>query len=113
MWPFRKKTEERPKGKVVVEIPDALDPALADRKYSEPLRKFLSKNEAGQVVEISQGASNTPFEFSRILTLELNDPSVGVDLVGQFLAESGAPVGTKIDVYDAAGAVVDCLMLGP
>jgi hypothetical protein len=117
VWPFcsikKRPHETLPRTKVVVEIPDALDPSVADRKYVDPLRRLLTDQNAGSIADIAQGAPNTPYEFSRILTLELTKMPVGLDIVGEFLVESGAPPGTLTEVYDANGNVVDRFMLMP
>jgi hypothetical protein len=117
IWPFRRITNRTPEApsrtKVVVEVPDAFDPSVADQKYADPLRRLLVDKDAGGIVSIAQGAPNTADEFTRILTLELTQLSVGLDIVGEFLAESGAPPGTLTEVYDANGNVVDRVMLMP
>jgi hypothetical protein len=117
MWPFRRSAKLPHKGpvgtKVVVEIPDALDPAAADRKYVHPLRQLLADNDAGVVVAVAQGEPNTADEFTRILTVEFSDLEVGLEILGEFLAENGAPAGTLTQVYGARGQIVDHFMLLP
>ena len=113
MWPFNKSATSKPTTRVVIEIPDALDPTAADRKYVDPLRKLLADNDAGGIVDVSQGAPNTADEFSRIVTLELTELNVGLDIVGDFLVETEAPPGTLTQVCDADGNVVDRFMLMP
>jgi len=117
MWPFRKSTK-RPlykptTTKVVVEIPDALDPEAADRRYVDPLRRLLADKDAGAVTSVAQGAPNSADEFTRIITVEFADLEVGLEIVGEFLAENEAPAGTLTQVYDADGNVVDHFMLMP
>lgn len=97
--------------KVVVEIPDALDPAAADQKYVEPLRLLLAENHAGLIVAVAQGAPRTADEFTRIITLELTDFDIGFDMVGEFLASNEAPPGTLFRVYDADDNVIDRFIL--
>ena len=97
--------------KVVVEIPDALDPAAADQKYVEPLRLLLAENHAGLIVAVAQGAPKMPDEFTRIITLELTDFDGGFDLVGEFLTVNEAPPGTLICIHDADDNVVDRFIL--
>jgi hypothetical protein len=99
--------------KVVVEICGCLDPSIADRKYTDPLRQLLADNHAGVILDVVQGAPNTADEYTRILTLELSDFEAGLDIVGEFLVENDAPPGSLIQVYDSAGEVVDRLILTP
>jgi hypothetical protein len=116
-WPFRnhKKCPPRasPRTKVVLEIPDALDPAIADQKYVIPLQRLLADRSAGIVIDVAQGLPNTADEFTRIITLELSDLDLGLEIVGDFLGDNGAPAGTMTHVYDADGRVVDHYMLKP
>jgi hypothetical protein len=117
IWPFRGIAKRWfnvvPRTKVIVEVPDALDPAIADRMYVDPLRRLLVDREAGVVVEVSQGAANTADEFTRIITIELTDLDPGLEIIAEFLVKSGAPAGTLTHVYDADGRVVDHFMLMP
>jgi hypothetical protein len=99
--------------KVVLEIPDALDPAVADRKYTEPLRQLLHPDGVGTIAAVEQGKPNTPEKFSRIITLQLTNYEDGMAVIQRFLVQQDAPVGTMITSYDANGETLDILLLGP
>lgn len=99
--------------KVVLEIPDALDPDAADKKYTDPLRQLLTDERVGTIETVKQGKPNTPEEFSRIITVQLTDYDGGIDVVQRFLVETDAPVGTMIVSYDADGSARDTFALAP
>lgn len=90
--------------RLVIEIPDALDPKLADEKYTAPLQRLLSKDGVGSVGSVNQGQANTPDEFSRFITVNLSrgmeDIEGVLDTISNFLAEKGAPAGTFLHAYD-------------
>ena len=117
MWPFRKKANQPQcnpvRTKVVIEIPDALEPMQADRKYVDPMRQLLADNHAGVITVVSQGDPNTPDEFTRIIVVELCDLELGLALLGDFLTDQGAPAGTLTRVYGADGNMVDLYILTP
>ena len=117
IWPFRNTVKPQlgrlPQTKVVVEIPDSLDPSAADRKYVAPLSQLLKDKNAGDITSVTQAAPNTVDEFTRILAIELTQVVVGLEIVGKFLAECGSPAGTIAKLYDASGNVVDHLILLP
>lgn len=98
---------------VVLEIADALDPIEADRKYTEPLRQRLLDHQIGKISSVEQGKSNTPAEFSRIITVELSDYDAGMEVVQEFLVDTEAPTGTLVQSCDSAGKPRDIFMLGP
>ncbi|MGC4005218.1 MAG: hypothetical protein QM811_19700 [Pirellulales bacterium] len=100
-----------PRTKVVIEVPDAFDPSMADQKYVVPLRRLLTDNDAGVILEVAQGPADTPDEFTRMITVELARLDLGLDIIGEFLAENAAPAGTLACVYDANGNIVDRFML--
>ena len=97
--------------KVTLEIPDALDPVVADAKYTEPLREALL-DVGGLITAVAQGEPSTPDEFSRLITIELTRYSPGLEIIQRFLAENDAPPGTMITVYDSNGQSHETFMLG-
>lgn len=107
------KSEGSATSRVVLEIPDALDPAAADRKYTDPLRQRLLDEQVGTISSVEQGASNTSAEFSRIITVELTNYEVGMAVIQEFLVDKEAPVGTIVQSYDSDGKPRDILALGP
>jgi hypothetical protein len=107
----RPRTTSLPTRRFVVEIPDALDPQQADKKYTEPLRQILAKENLGLIVSGEQGQANTPDEFSRFITVESDQGERLLEIVGDFLSERQAPVGTFLHVYDDDGAKRDAYFL--
>jgi len=99
--------------RVILEIPDALDPTAADRKYTEPLRQCLLDRRVGTISLVEQGKPKTPEEFSRIITVQLTDYDAGMAAIQEFLVITGAPVGTMIHSYDSDGHSRDIFALGP
>jgi hypothetical protein len=116
-WPFRSIARRfqpsQRRTKIIVEIPDALDPMAADRKYVEPLRQLLTDANVGAVADVAQGTPNTADECTRFITLEVTQFESAWDIVGQFLVESAAPPGTLTTVCDEKGKVVDSYLLMP
>ena len=99
--------------RVVIEIPDSLDPDAADQKYVVPLRQVLDQTGAGRIDSVEQGRADTPSEFSRIVSVRLSDDASSLERVADALDEQGAPAGTVITSYDQNGDECDVLVFGP